>query len=521
MHHFSSFFTNFLPTLSPFIPYNGAVLVIGLAVSIWFFQKYKETNSRQLLNSLPGVWTSLGLLGTFIAICASLGGISTAEAVDNVGKTVANATPEIDIKTIIGDLIPAFSTSIYGLLFATSITIWNKVRYAKEDKLIDDEINNVSPEKYISDIAVELKAQTKKNEEYNEKLNNTLGNQSKILESFVKDFVARMDGIFKEMGNDIRANINSFGQEQFKNSADLLNAIVAKLAQSTESLVSKQSESVTSLMSNTNTQLEGISSQIDKSISAIGQSATSSMSTLISDQKESLTTLLSGQKDSMATLISDQKESLNTLLSGQKDSMATLITGQNDSMAALLAGQKDSMTTIIATQKEQLDALVEKNNDFNNQILQQSTDLNKQVSDNLRESLTSLTTKMQSTISEQCAALSMAIANCVDELKESYSFITEHMASIRSDYQQSTEAYRDAVQNAHDINDSFEHTIRSIDDSIKNLDETNKNVAAATDLVKQRYEKIEHLVASINEMSTAIDTLRKLESQLNKINQRA
>ena len=179
------------------------------------------------------------------------------------------------------------------------------------------------------------------------------------------------------------------------------------------------------------------------------------------------------------------------------------------------------MSTIIATQKEQLDALVEKNNDFNNQVLQQSTDLNKQVSDNLRESLTSLTATMQTTISDQCAALSMAIANCVDELKESYSFITEHMASIRSDYQQSTEAYRDAVQNAHDINDSFEHTIRSIDDSIKNLDETNKNVAEATDLVKQRYEKIEHLVASINEMSTAIDTLRKLESQLNKINQRA
>ena len=478
MHnHFFSTFSIFLPTLNPLIPYNGAVLVIGLAVSIWFFRKYKETNSRQLLNSLPGVWTSLGLLGTFIAICASLGGISSADAVNNVGKTVAEATPEIDIKTIIGDLIPAFSTSIYGLLFATGITIWNKVRYAKEDKLIDDEINNISPEKYISDIAAELKAQTKKNEEYNEKLNNTLGNQSKILESFVKDFVERMDGIFKEMGNDIRDNINSFGQEQFKNSAELLNAIVEKLAQSTESLVSKQSESVTSLMSNTNTQLEGISSQIDKSISAIGESATSSMSTLISDQKESLTTLLSGQKD--------------------------------------------SMTTIIATQKEQLDALVEKNNDFNNQVLQQSTDLNKQVSDNLRESLTSLTATMQATISDQCAALSIAIANCVDELKESYSFITEHMASIRSDYQQSTEAYRDAVQNAHDINDSFEHTIRSIDDSIKNLDETNKNVAEATDLVKQRYEKIEHLVASINEMSTAIDTLRKLESQLNKINQRA
>lgn len=451
----SNFFENFLPTLSPLIPYNGIMLVLGIAVSIWFFRKYKKTNSRQLLNSLPGIWTSLGLLGTFIAICASLGGISTVEAVDNFGKTVAEATPEIDIKTIISDLIPAFSTSIYGLLFATFITILNKVRYAKEDKLIDDEINNISPEKYISDILGELKAQTAKNGEYNERLICTLGSQSKILESFVNDFVRRMNVIFKEMGDDIRTNINSFGKEQFKNSADLLHAIMAKLAESTNSLIQKQSESVTSLMSNTNEQLSGISSQIKKSTLEISKSATESMSTLISEQKE------------------------------------------------------------------KLDALIAKNNDFNNTIIEQSAKLNKQVSDNLLDSLTSLTTNIQSTISQQCDVLSKAIAGCVEKLKESYSFITNRTASICSNYQQAVEAYRDAVQNAHDINDSFEHTICSIDDSIKNLDETNKNVTLAIDLVIQRHEKIEHLVASINEMSIAIDTLRKLESQLNKINQRA
>jgi ABC-type transporter Mla subunit MlaD len=55
---------------------------------------------------------------------------------------------------------------------------------------------------------------------------------------------------------------------------------------------------------------------------------------------------------------------------------------------------------------------------------------------------------------------------------------------------------------------------------LKVLNTTNTNVSEIAEVVKERYEKIEHLITNINEMSTAIATLQKLESQLNKINQK-
>ena len=76
--------------------WNFVVLGIGLCATKWCNNKYEETKSRPLLTSLPGVWTSLGLLGTFCAICWSLHGLDNIqEAVDNTGKTLGEAAKEM------------------------------------------------------------------------------------------------------------------------------------------------------------------------------------------------------------------------------------------------------------------------------------------------------------------------------------------------------------------------------------------------------------------------------------------
>lgn len=64
------------------------VILPGGAISLICYRKYKKTHSRALLNCLPGVFTSLGLLGTFVSICLSLGGIQDVapELIDHTGK---------------------------------------------------------------------------------------------------------------------------------------------------------------------------------------------------------------------------------------------------------------------------------------------------------------------------------------------------------------------------------------------------------------------------------------------------
>lgn len=195
---------------------NGIVLVFGLIASIVCNKKYKKTKSRALLNCVPGIFTSLGLLGTFCAICWSLYGLGDAptEAIDQTGKTLKEVKlaggQNIDIMKIISELIPAFTTSIIGLVGALLATIYAKWVFANEDANTDKELKNVSPEEYIRDIAINTKdivsiksdldrnnkllerlkeihnEEKEKNREYNDKLNEILVARARFSKSLSK-----------------------------------------------------------------------------------------------------------------------------------------------------------------------------------------------------------------------------------------------------------------------------------------------------------------------------------------------
>ena len=124
------------------------VFVASVVITVIFGFIYHKNKSRQLLNSLPGLFTSLGLLGTFVAICNSLGDIN-------------QDTLEID--TIITQLVPAFTSSIAGLISAFKATAGCKIWYSFEDKKLDGKVENKSPEEC-------LYALTQSSEETNAKL---------------------------------------------------------------------------------------------------------------------------------------------------------------------------------------------------------------------------------------------------------------------------------------------------------------------------------------------------------------
>ena len=139
---------------------NFLVLLVGGAISFICYEQYKKTHSRALLNCLPGVFTSLGLLGTFLAICISLNGLggNEVEVIDNTGKTLAEvkaggSTQNIDIMKIISELIPAFTSSIAGLICALGTTVWTKFVFAKEEAEENNALENKRPEEYIQDIS--------------------------------------------------------------------------------------------------------------------------------------------------------------------------------------------------------------------------------------------------------------------------------------------------------------------------------------------------------------------------------
>lgn len=106
---------------------NYWVCGIGLVVTILLIILYYQwVKSKQLLNYIPSIWTSLGILGTFYAIYTTLG--------------VGNTNTLSDVDTLVRNIVPAFTTSIIGIGGAIVTSLFIKLIYAFEEKNESDEI---------------------------------------------------------------------------------------------------------------------------------------------------------------------------------------------------------------------------------------------------------------------------------------------------------------------------------------------------------------------------------------------
>lgn len=454
------------------------VLAIGLLIAFGFYKRYTKTKSRQLLNSLPGIFTSMGLLGTFCAICYSLGSEIQAmptEVTSNIGKTVAEAgldSTNLDIRDIIYKLIPAFTSSIAGLILAFVATIWLKLVYATEEQKLDEQKEYEDSEvtiyriaNLVGTISGQMKADALKNQEYNERLNSNISQQSAILEQFINDFVKRMDEIFVKMKESVESQINNFGEEQFKKSSQVLEQITTKLTNSSELLLTEQKNNVAALISGTQTELTAIASTLKTQMEKLNQDTADALKGIETRHAE------------------EYERIHNESLEGLKK------------MAAL----KDDFSKV------------------NGEILNDTIKMNEGITESLRTSLKEFIEKIQSSISEECSTLSQAITVNVEALHTSYDFISSHIANIKGNYDASALAFEDAVKNANRMNESSEKMLKTFDASIGSVVETNKAINEVMAILKNRQEEIERLIIHINEISSAIEQLQKLESVLNRI----
>lgn len=153
----------------------------------------------------------------------------------------------------------------------------------------------------------------------------------------------------------------------------------------------------------------------------------------------------------------------------------------------------------------------------NGEILNDTIKMNEGITESLRTSLKEFIEKIQSSISEECSTLSQAITVNVEALHTSYDFISSHIANIKGNYDASALAFEDAVKNANRMNESSEKMLKTFDASIGSVVETNKAINEVMAILKNRQEEIERLIIHINEISSAIEQLQKLESVLNRI----
>lgn len=487
--------------------YNIAVVVIGGAISACFYYQYNKTKSRALLNCLPGVFTSLGLLCTFISICVSLHDISITEK----ANLAEGGSQAYDIAKIIEKLVPAFTSSIYGLICALIATVWAKYIFANEEKAENEQLNQKTPEQYIQEIAensfviksvdsllaqinrqqaklITMQEDQDKNyREYNEKLNNNIVRQNEVLKDFIDGFVNRMDDIFKQMHEAVEQQVKNFGEEQFAKTSELLATITDNLSKVSTDIITQQKNSVETMLSQTNNGINDISTSFTKNLEMLSTQLTVSLSTLGSEQGEKLNSLISNY-----------------------DSLATKLSEQNSTFAEKV--QQHNTESI-----KQMTELKDKYKDLTKEMLDNALSMNEKTSNNIRESLGGFVENIQSTLSGQCTILSKSIADNVESLNKAYSFIESLVAEIKQNYDQAVIAYGNAVDVAHRTNESSEKAIAATNKSLASVEETNEKIGSVLDILTERQENLENLTKQIVSMSATIESLQKLEFTLNKL----
>ena len=528
-------------------PWNAFVLIVGTGITLWFYKRDKnhfsvtKTHSRQLLNSIPTIWTSLGIFGTFCAICISLSEFTVDESEQNMSL----------ITSLISKLVPAFSTSIYGIIGAVITTLINKTRYQSEELLEFEQID--SPENNIKTLVELTREQQEQSRQYNEQLTQNILAQSEILKTFVNDFVEKMDVIFKKMENSIEQQVKTFGESQFAQSREVVEAMTKKLSDVSIGLLEEQKESVRTSLEATQTQLGEISTSLTTMIGEISSSNGEAIKALTDQQNERLTQFVQNQEamtkklsEVSTRLLEEQKESVRTSIKATQTQLSEITTSLTTMIGEISSSNSESIKALTDQQNERLSQLVQNQEAMSTKFLEdtakgnenilvrmqqlgenysatcsdmlaQATEQNERVATQLNESLSSVVAQISQAVKSECEGLTESITSVVSQLNNSYEFIDEHIAQIKSDYEQATLAYRDAVQNAHDNNETIENAIVRMDESLAAVEATNKNIKYVLTLLETRQTNIDNLTQRIREVGEAIVTLQNLESTLNKL----
>ncbi len=235
---------------------NISVLALGLISTLVFLVLYFTTlKSKQLLNYLPNVWTSLGILGTFIAIVYSL------EDLQN-----SSSGNEINVIGLIEDIAPAFITSIIGICGAIITSIAIKIIYAieekKEERIYADTVGgNISPELMLDRINRSI-----------EKLINVTTLQESNIKSFLDNYMLQLDAFYNKIFESNKEQVQTLSDEYVHCVAQVMAGANEEINKRIDTLLLSHSESIQEYLRTEQCKLDEVASDIKAFLKGVPES---------------------------------------------------------------------------------------------------------------------------------------------------------------------------------------------------------------------------------------------------------
>ena len=230
-------------------PWNVGMIVIGVALSITLWIQGK--GAEYLRGYIPTLWTSLGILCTFMAIYVSLADYTLSTS--NVGINGTNPDG-FDINKLIKEVIPAFSTSIIGIIGAIITTIlnrWDNDNIERADnnqflkiknRILGEKTASSSPEMVLLEIISAIRDNSTKTCEKLKFNNDNASNRLKQILSKIET----VDTTTSAVGDRISSAISSAMREQREELTSaltlLIDTVSTKLQTQSDTLATKMDD---------------------------------------------------------------------------------------------------------------------------------------------------------------------------------------------------------------------------------------------------------------------------------------
>lgn len=517
---------------------NLLTILVGLLITGGLYRQYRHTESRQLLNYIPNVWTSLGILGTFCCIVYALS--------PHGGKTI-NWN---DINTLVKNIIPAFGTSIIGIIGAIATSVIAKIIFANEDKEEAEAYKRQydgTPEQYIGAICQQIHETNKKlgvnpvsaSEGLLEKIdlllavskeqNATLIEETKaqhlLVEKMTTDFTENLKEFYSTTYKEEKLHMQELTEQYLSGINEIIKATHGTIKEKFETLFTVHADSLKKLMESEKAQLtllsDNITASINESVDGVKLAISETGVTLAEEvkgiainTKQQLQTLTEDNKQAVSVIVEDNQTAISSLSSeierniGNISSEFLLLISSLKTQFEELA--KNLPTEIMSLKQQLLDiikqiteekynALSEDNKKFVAQLLAKVEDYQENITILSHQSQTEWLNAINTELSKLLNRMDVNVTNNTAKLEDATKNIGDNLAGISDTLKTATKDYDllaaqintlvTALQKETDATEAYSNSVTTTNtqlSAIQNLisDVINKNLQLRQELAQ-------------------------------------
>lgn len=452
----------------------AAVIIIGMRMA----KKQKiiadKTASYQLRAYIPTIWTSLGILGTFVSIVISLA------IVMYLGIN--------DINSLILNIAPAFTTSIIGITASIGASLDNKQFLARIEaketdqlkqlsNLITNNQDSYSPEIIILDILKEIKNWQNISTEDTKKLLNELRFLQADNKGVIEKHQSSLEGNFSKLVNNLTEESNNTRKaidEAFQKQKDDFNMVVSGLKSTFEGTLSEQNRilenKLNTLGENLRTSIESMNTRTEGIINRLVDATEKTLAVESEKRNNELKAFITNENKNITKFIEEQKKLYNSIKQNLEDI--------GSDMRALF--EKDVKQAIEKFAEEQHQVSVETLAQWNSKLVSDGNEILGKHSEEMMNHLSELKgqatvtynsfketingiaktveSKLQTLYDQQAGLIQKTINNNQKSIDDA---LSENAQSIEAILKANKEAIRDASNEIKSDNDNIKTELAS------------------------------------------------------------